>query len=688
MDLTTMTTTINESPPFVSLKAFEVASDALIAILPEDELSISDLDRDEIAERIERFIERATMTGTVLDTPDDRKTAQALVDFWLAKLYSFPRETRSKQGPSIRGDTLLRPFDRETVKATVANGNDLLASFRRKDAKDAGDSKSSLRRILLRVAPWLGDDGAGYESIARRMLLRTVRMPEGDGSCEPVTVKRDDLLSLGDHKRTREVLNALIASGVLREEPGGLISLRYEALTRQWDELRALITERVAFRDTAVFWAQRARADRALTSARQANKALGDYADLNELEREFIPANISYRNKKIVAGAIACGFALAVAWAGLRVGYLTWEDAEVQQAIQTIVSGGDKRSTEEAIQKLAKFGRPIGFQSLPLEDLDLREMYDRDKSPPIADFVKSAIVRVKFIDATLRYASFSQCKIYDAEFRNAELSSARFDEAVIAQSNFSGAILYRAIFDHAQFNGVNDFSNADLRSASFRNVAIIDGELKLAGTAWWLAFGWSLPQIEKFADQLKDTRIEEAKGFNDDISLRKKELKNATAPEDRVRALNKVAWTYATYGADLKVAKEEYAQKALDEVKRIKGKTEAWLADSRANFTDTIAYIWLQEGNPKEAVRLLEQPGIVDANSDSDLLFRYAFALHALALEKEGDEKERLERKAQANLEKSLRDLHYVPSHELYLLRRYITGEFKAQLANLSKEAN
>jgi hypothetical protein len=112
------------------------------------------------------------------------------------------------------------------------------------------------------------------------------------------------------------------------------------------------------------------------------------------------------------------------------------------------------------------------------------------------------------------------------------------------------------------------------------------------------------------------------------------------------------------------------------------------VADSRANFTDTIAYIWLQEGNPKEAVRLLQQPGIVDADSGSDLLFRYAFALHALALEKEGDEKERLEREAQANLEKSLRDLHYVPSHELYLLRAYMTDEFTAQLANLSKEAN
>ena len=73
------------------------------------------------------------------------------------------------------------------------------------------------------------------------------------------------------------------------------------------------------------------------------------------------------------------------------------------------------------------------------------------------------------------------------------------------------------------------------------------------------------------------------------------------------------------------------------------------------NFTDTKAYILLQEGHPAEAVKLLEEPGIVDTNSDGDLLFRYAFALHALALEKEGDEKERLEQKAQAYLDNHLR---------------------------------
>ena len=117
-----MIMTANESQPYASLKALERASDALIADLPEDELSVSDSDRNAIAERIALFIDRATMTGTVLDAPDDRKAAQALVDFWLAKRYAVSRETPTKQRPSAKANTLLRPFDRAAMTAAIAEG--------------------------------------------------------------------------------------------------------------------------------------------------------------------------------------------------------------------------------------------------------------------------------------------------------------------------------------------------------------------------------------------------------------------------------------------------------------------------------------------------------------------------------------------------------------------------------------
>jgi hypothetical protein len=94
----------------------------LIADLPEDELSVSDSERNAIAERIALFIDRATMTGTVLDAPDDRKAAQALVDFWLAKSYAIPRETHTKQRASAQDNTLLRPFDRAAMTTALAEG--------------------------------------------------------------------------------------------------------------------------------------------------------------------------------------------------------------------------------------------------------------------------------------------------------------------------------------------------------------------------------------------------------------------------------------------------------------------------------------------------------------------------------------------------------------------------------------
>ncbi|OCK59155.1 pentapeptide repeat-containing protein [Bradyrhizobium sp. LMTR 3] len=679
-----MTMTANETQPYASLKVLEDASDALIADLPEDELSVSDSDCEAIAERIAHFIDRATMTGTVLDAPDDRKAAQALVDFWLAKSYAIPRESRTKQRSSIRANTLLRPFDLAAVTVTVAEGKKVLASLSR---KDDDESKSFLRQILLRVAPSLNDHVAGYYDLAKRMLLRTVRMSEGDRTCKPVAVKRNDLLLLGE--RAKEVLDTLITSGVLRVEPkesGDLISLRYGAMIREWDALRALIGRRVAFRDAVMVWAQRARAKGALIPVSLADQALADYADLSALERDFIAASSSHSRRKIIALAIVC--AVAIGMLGYVLDHLLYlkREADSEALARVAVSEDDPRR-EEAIRTLALYGKPLRFQSHNLKNLDLNRIYAGSKPPAIAEFFKSAIFRVNFTSATLPYASFSQNYIRDVKFRGANLTAARFDQAVITQTDFSGATLYRAIFDNAQFDDVN-FSNTDLRSTSFRNVGI-NGELTFTGTAWWLAFGWTLPQFEKLAARYGDPNMKEAEIFKEDIKSRMAEVDKASVPVWRVQALNDVAWTYTIYGADREMARE-YAQKALDELKTIPENRKAWIDDNRANFTDTIAYTFLQERQPARAVKLLEQPGILETLR-GDLIFRYAVALHALALEKNGDEKKELDQKALTHLEFSLRDRNYVPSHELYLLRHYIMDkdEFKAKLATLlNQEAN
>src|SRR6266478_8874791 len=114
-----MTMTENDSQPYASLEALQQASDALIASLPDDDAPVSDSDRAAISKRIALFIDQATVTGAMLDASDDRKASQSLIDFWVAKSYAIPGETRTKQRASAKANTLLRPFDPTTVTSAI-----------------------------------------------------------------------------------------------------------------------------------------------------------------------------------------------------------------------------------------------------------------------------------------------------------------------------------------------------------------------------------------------------------------------------------------------------------------------------------------------------------------------------------------------------------------------------------------
>lgn len=50
-------------------------------------------------------------------------------------------------------------------------------------------------------------------------------------------------------------------------------------------------------------------------------------------------------------------------------------------------------------------------------------------------------------------------------------------------------------------------------------------------------------------------------------------------------------------------------------------KPENWLADSRANFTDTMAFTFCCKDKTAKAVRLSEQAVIVGTYSQRDLIF-------------------------------------------------------------------
>jgi len=143
-------------------------------------------------------------------------------------------------------------------------------------------------------------------------------------------------------------------------------------------------------------------------------------------------------------------------------------------------------------------------------------------------------------------------------------------------------------------------------------------------------------------------------------------------------ALNGKAWALATYGIDLADA-ERLSQEALTIVRRPAEKPDesGSVVREEANDMDTLAYIQMQADkmgdaleNLKAAVQKAEEYG---ATARNEVIFRYALAQFAAGQRDE----------AIKNLMRAVDNLKYVPSHEMYLLRKHIKGEFLTNLETL-----
>src|SRR5437763_9556797 len=130
-----------------------------------DELAASVGEAESIAgheEPVEAFVRRAVATGAVLDAADDRRAAQALVNFWASLLdrRGSENEADGVQPPSHRtksSELLLKPFAADALDAVVIQPADR----------------------------WLGEHKTDQE-LAKRILLRLVRLPEkGDFEMRP-----------------------------------------------------------------------------------------------------------------------------------------------------------------------------------------------------------------------------------------------------------------------------------------------------------------------------------------------------------------------------------------------------------------------------------------------------------------------------------------------------------------------
>lgn len=689
-----MTMSPIEPEPYASLSALRHGSDELLESLPEDGRRLLEDGSNANAERIRNFVDRVVAAGAVLDTPSERRAAQALIDFWVARSYAMPRDSGAKQPLSGRASILLKPFDPQVLKPAINNGDAVLASLGDKD-----------------------------KDLARRILLQMVRLADASGTYASSSGKRDDLLSLDKPQRVNEVLEALIKAGVLtvtHGTSGDLVSLRYDALMRQWEALRDWIDQRLKFREAALFWEQSGRDRGALLSASLAEEARAS-GNLNELEEKFVSASGANAFRQRTVGALATTVVLLIV--SFLSGYLYYvkeviptrnaiEDEKTKLGVKTSLAkareivGSTASGVQEkakAIKLLVSYGEPLRLQAIVLNgadgEVDLRRQESR---APV--FERAKLTNVRFDNAKLPQASFTRSTIVGSHFESAILERARFDDSNILSSSFFGANLRSSTFDGAILCKV-DFSLADVRSASFRDVKFDDLEIPdFKGTAWWLASGWSMSQVDLFAKKYSH-KPEEIKMFPTLVEELKERAENKNKALDQTLdqaiALNDEAWTQAIYGVDLPKA-EESVRKAieiLDELKR-RSPNEGRIREEEANFNDTLAYILMQNGKMKAATELMRS--VIEANDHPEFVFRYALALYAQSwpnvayavdepepnFRYELSVNEELQAEALVNLKVAIdvkNPRKHSPVHELYLFRIHIKGEFRREMEGLKR---
>src|SRR5512139_543195 len=122
----TMTVTNAPPEPYSSLNALRHANDELIWNLPEDDSRWGEAERRAAEARTLEFATRAVETGTVLDLPADRKAAQGLINYWVARPYTASADRGATRPLLGEADTLLKPFDAAVVRSIIEHSDAFL----------------------------------------------------------------------------------------------------------------------------------------------------------------------------------------------------------------------------------------------------------------------------------------------------------------------------------------------------------------------------------------------------------------------------------------------------------------------------------------------------------------------------------------------------------------------------------
>jgi hypothetical protein len=187
-------------------------------------------------QRIRHFVQKGIATGSVLDAPADRAAVQSLINFWLVRVASACRETAKAGGtaPDVElGDTLLAEFCPDELVAAVIAPTD----------------------------KWLAQQSEIDQALARRILLRLVKLREDNTTFEVRPSMSDVCADLDPRDRADEVLAELVKLGVVRVIRNAAgpdeVALRSPEMLSRWPRIKEWMGERKEFRQKATAWAEK-----------------------------------------------------------------------------------------------------------------------------------------------------------------------------------------------------------------------------------------------------------------------------------------------------------------------------------------------------------------------------------------------------------------------------------------------
>jgi tetratricopeptide (TPR) repeat protein len=557
--------------------------------------------------------------------------------------------------------------------------------------RQVGRPREALRHTTERVYNSLSPED---QTVAKDIFLKLITpSASGAGTAIRRRVRRVMLMQLPKPDRVNHVLEQFVEAGLIRLTPGlssedDRFEMAHEALFANWPLLEEWLREerqkserKLQVITTARLWQQSGHKPGYLpfgTALKETERYVEDAPEV----RELVAAGRS-RARRLFVGV---GVAIVVLLGLIPLGRLFFEQYQKryviparEEAWNAVLGSLTTSASEkaEAIRGLAKNDLSLDLTNATLDDVAVNEI-DARRSEFIK-FIGAHLNNVTFEGSSLPNAAFSQSAIVGSKFDNTSLELSRFDGAMIADTSFSNVNLRRSIFDRALFCQNVQFSESDVRSASFRYVTFDAGHVpQFNGTAWWLAVGWSMQQVQSLAPQSADLNYKDTPAFKDDMQYYEKWLSTVPDPTiARAMALNGKAWALATYGVDLADA-ERLSQQALTMVRGSAGKLQSGsVVREEANDMDTLAYVQMQEGKMSEALEnfkaATQKVQGYEATLGKALIFRYALAQFIAGQRDE----------AIKNLKRSVDSLKYVPSHEMYLLRQHIKDEFLTNLESL-----